>query len=176
MTLKTTFAKAACIALVSLASASAHAGWGGGFFACKKTPIADVTDLTITEGAVALGLNTLASVLPPDIAELLDSSEDITVFAPTDEAFANIPGPILAEIAGDEDILATVLSYHVTPYKIDPRKTRYIREVKTLAGQTLFVSRDRKGFDVNQSDIECQGYRTKNGLVWVIDSVLLPQF
>ena len=176
MTLKSTFAKAACITLVSLASASAHAGWGGGFFACKKTPIADVTDLTITEGAAALGLDTLASVLPPEIAELLDNSEDITVFAPTDEAFENIPGPILGEIVDDPDILATVLSYHVTPYKVDPRKTRYIREVKTLAGQSLFVSRDRKGFDVNQSEIECQGYRTKNGLVWVIDSVLLPQF
>jgi hypothetical protein len=58
---------------------------------CSGVKIADVTELTITQGAVALELNTLASVLPNGIADLLDSSENITVFAPTDDAFAKLP-------------------------------------------------------------------------------------
>lgn len=163
-------------ALLVLSTSYAIAGWSSGFYACKKTQIADVSDLTITEGAEALGLNVLASVIPPDVAELLDSSEDITVFAPTDEAFGNIPPDILNAIAANEELLTTVLAYHVSPKLVDPRKVLYVRKVGTLAEQKLFVNRTRTGPMVNQSNVECQGYRTANGLVWVIDSVLLPQF
>jgi uncharacterized surface protein with fasciclin (FAS1) repeats len=111
-----------------------------------------------------------------DVANLLDTSEDITVFAPTNEAFANTPPDLLSLIAGDEGVLTTILAYHVVPKKVDPRKVRYIRKYDTLAGQTLFASRDRKSPMVNQSQVDCQGYKTANGLVWVIDSVFLPQF
>jgi uncharacterized surface protein with fasciclin (FAS1) repeats len=163
-------------AVLLLSVTSANAGWRGGYFSCAKTEIIDVRPATITEGAVALGLTTLAGVLPVDVANLLDSSENITVFAPTNEAFANIPSDLLTLIATDENILTGVLSYHVVPKKVDPRKVLYIRKYETLAGQTLFASRDRKSSMVNQSEVDCQGYRTANGLVWVIDSVLLPQF
>jgi uncharacterized surface protein with fasciclin (FAS1) repeats len=158
------------------ASTSANAGWKGGYHVCEDTHITDVSDLSITEGAAVLELTTLASVLPPDIAELLDSSEDITVFAPTDEAFAKIPEAVLNAIASDETILKTVLSYHVSPQRVDPRKIYHPRKVDTLAGQDLFLSVSMDGPKVNQSNIDCQGYRTRNGLVWLIDSVLLPQF
>jgi uncharacterized surface protein with fasciclin (FAS1) repeats len=164
------------MALFLLTTTSANAGWRSGYFKCAKTDIIDVRPATITEGAVTLGLTTLASVLPMDVAELLDSSEDITVFAPTNEAFGNIPGELLTLIASDEDILTTVLAYHVVPKKVDPRRVGYVRKYDTLAGQTLFASRDRTGPMVNQSEVECQGYRTANGLVWVVNSVFLPQF
>jgi uncharacterized surface protein with fasciclin (FAS1) repeats len=163
-------------AMLLLTVTSANAGWRGGYFSCAKTDIIDVRPATITEGAVSLGLTTLASVLPMDVANLLDTSEDITVFAPTNEAFANIPTALLNLIASDEGILTTILAYHVVPKEVDPRKVRYIRKYDTLAGQTLFASRDRKSPMVNQSQVDCQGYRTANGLVWVIDSVFLPQF
>ncbi|MES9969594.1 MAG: fasciclin domain-containing protein [Candidatus Thiodiazotropha sp.] len=162
--------------MLLLSTTAANAGWRGGYFKCAKTEIVDVRPATITEGAVTLGLSTLAAVLPADVANLLDSSEGITVFAPTDAAFGNIPGDLLTLIASDEDILTAILSYHVVPKEVDPRRVRYIRKYDTLAGQTLFASRDRKGPMINQSEVECQGYRTANGLVWVIDSVLLPQF
>lgn len=162
--------------LLFFAATSANAGWRGGYLGCAKTQITDVSHLTITEGAEALGLNTLVSVLPADVAELLDNSEGVTVFAPTDEAFGKIPDEVLAAIASDEDVLKTVLAYHVSPQEVDPRKIAYIRKKATLAGQSLFLSRDRNGPMVNQSEVQCQGYRTANGLVWLIDSVLLPQF
>jgi uncharacterized surface protein with fasciclin (FAS1) repeats len=163
-------------AMLLLSATSASAGWRGGYFSCAKTDIIDVRPATITEGAVSLGLTTLASVLPMDVATLLDTSEDITVFAPTNEAFANIPPDLLTLIASDEGILTTVLAYHVVPKTVDPRKVRYVRKYDTLAGQTLFASRDRTSPMVNQSQVDCQGYKTANGLVWVIDSVFLPQF
>jgi uncharacterized surface protein with fasciclin (FAS1) repeats len=163
-------------AMLLLSATSANAGWRGGYFKCAKTEILDVRPATITEGAVSLGLSTLAAVLPMEVAELLDSSEGITVFAPTDEAFENIPPDLLTLIASDQDILSAILSYHVVPKEVDPRKVRYVRKYDTLAGQTLFANRDRRSSMVNQSEVDCQGYRTANGLVWVIDSVLLPQF
>ncbi|MES9991938.1 MAG: fasciclin domain-containing protein [Candidatus Thiodiazotropha sp.] len=163
-------------AMLFLFTTSANAGWRGGYFKCAKTDIIDVRPATITEGAVSLGLSTLAAVLPMDVAELLDTSEGITVFAPTDEAFGNIPGDLLTLIASDEDILTTILAYHVVPKEVDPRRVRYIRKYDTLAGQTLFANLSRSGPMVNQSEVDCQGYRTANGLVWVVDSVFLPQF
>jgi uncharacterized surface protein with fasciclin (FAS1) repeats len=163
-------------AMLLLTATSANAGWRGGYFSCAKTDIIDVRPATITEGAVSLGLTTLASVLPMDVANLLDTSEDITVFAPTNEAFGNIPPDLLNLIASDEGILTTILAYHVVPKKVDPRRVRYVRKYDTLAGQTLFASRDRKSPMVNQSEVDCQGYKTANGLVWVVDSVFLPQF
>lgn len=162
--------------LLAMSVNKVSAGWGGGYYSCAKTPIVDVSDLTMTEGAEALGLDILASIIPDSVAELLDTSENITLFAPTDEAFESIPTDIAAAIIGDEAILTTVLAYHVTPKKVDPRRVLYIRKLNTLAEQKLFASRTRNEPMVNQSNVSCEGYRTANGLVWVIDSVLLPQF
>ncbi len=154
----------------------ADANWRGGHLTCAKTKIADASHLTITEGAAILGLNVLASVLPAEVAELLDTSEGITLFAPTDEAFGNVPADILDAIASDEEVLTTVLAYHISPNEVDPRRAFFIRKADTLAGQPVFLNRSRSGPMVNQSEVECQGYRTANGMVWLIDSVLLPQF
>ena len=160
--------------LLLMPAKEAPAAWGSK--ACLKTKTADVSHLTITEGAEALGLNVLVSVMPEAVAELLDSSENITVFAPTDEAFGNIPEEILTPIVSDETLLTTVLAYHVSPKKVDPRRAFWVRKIDTLAEQKLFASRNRGEPMVNNSNVHCQGYKTANGLVWVIDSVLLPQF
>jgi len=69
-----------------------------------------------------------------------------------------------------------VLTYHVTPGQVDPRRTFIPYEVKTLQGQTVFFNRSKSGPQVNQSNINCQGVQTTNGLVWIIDSVLQPQY
>jgi uncharacterized surface protein with fasciclin (FAS1) repeats len=136
----------------------------------------DVSHLTVTQGAVALGLDTLAAVIPPHIAHLLDTSHDITVFGPTDEAFAAIPESVLTAIVGDPAVLEAVLGYHVSPDEVDPRMILRGAKAETLIGQDLFITRGEGGPMVNQSMVGCEGYRTANGVVWVIDSVVLPQF
>ena len=162
------------LAILAASTMSVQAAGSGGFFSCKKTPITDVRPLTITEAAGVLGLTGLADLISPDIAELLDSSQDITVFAPDNDAV----DALLDGVAPNSpDVVDTILAYHVVPKLFDPRKVGYIRKVPSLLGQDLFVSRSKDGPGVNQSNvIDCQGYRTANGLVWVIDSVLLPQF
>ena len=62
------------------------------------------------------------------------------------------------------------------PGRFDPRRVFYIRSVEALQTQDLLVKRCRKNPTINNSEIECGGVHTDNGLVWLIDSVLLPQF
>jgi uncharacterized surface protein with fasciclin (FAS1) repeats len=97
------------------------------------------------------------------------------VFAPTNDAFGKVPAPLLGLIGGDKGLLTTVLTYHVVSGYSDPRKPIFPREVKTVQGQTIFVEYDMNP-QVNQSNASCQGVKTRNGIVWLIDSVLLPQF
>jgi uncharacterized surface protein with fasciclin (FAS1) repeats len=98
------------------------------------------------------------------------------VFAPTNDAFAKIPSAVLGAIGSDAALLTAVLTYHVVPGSADPRAAGR-RQVDTLQGQSLFVGFERgTGPEVNQSIADCTAVHTTNGTVWIIDSVLLPQF
>ena len=72
--------------------------------------------------------------------------------------------------------LTDVLLYHVVAGHFDPRRVFYVRSVDSLLMQDLFVKNGRKNPSINNSEIGCTGVQTDNGLVWIIDSVLLPQF
>ena len=109
------------------------------------------------------------------LADTLAGPGPLTVFAPTNAAFGKIAPAVLNVIGGDMGVLSAVLTYHVVPGKADPRKP-WKREVKTLQGQTLVVGYDKDGASVNQSNADCTAVRTNNGTVWIIDSVMLPQF
>ena len=136
-----------------------------------------VFDGTIVDAAVATpALSTLVDlVVRANLVDALRAPGNLTVFAPTNDAFAAIPEPVLTAIGGDNDLLTAVLTYHVAPRYVDPRRSIVPREVSTLQGQTVFVAWDGAP-QVNQSNAACQAVRTTNGTVWIIDSVLLPQF
>ena len=158
-----------------------HYNWKGkyksDYFACATTHPVEF-DGTIAEAAIATeALSTLVElVVAAGLVDALNGEDPLTVFAPTNEAFENIPDTVLGAIGADVDLLTAVLTYHVVPGLKDPRWTyRKIREVETLQGQTLFFNRD-SGPQVNQSNVACQPVHTTNGIVYVIDSVLLPQF
>jgi uncharacterized surface protein with fasciclin (FAS1) repeats len=135
-------------------------------------------DGTVVDAALALPeLSTLVdAVVAAGLDDDLAEAEDITVYAPTNDAFAAVPGVVLDAILADEALLGAVLTYHVSPVLDDPR--RYVPAVRrdTLQGQKVFFSRYGQEPRVNQAAVDCQGYRTDNGFVWLIDSVLIPQF
>ena len=137
--------------------------------------------VTIAEVAVANPLDNLdrlvAAVLAADpgvLEALSDPEAELTVFAPDNDAFDAVPDSILNAL--DSELLTDILLYHVLAGYFDPRRVFYIRTVDSLLGQDLFVKRGRRNPTVNQSDIECAGVRTDNGLVWLINSVLLNQY
>jgi uncharacterized surface protein with fasciclin (FAS1) repeats len=148
-----------------------------GFADCRRTQAVDFNG-TIVDAAIATpALSTLTSlVVAAGLAEALSAPGDLTVFAPTNDAFGKIPGAVLGAIGGDPAVLTAVLTYHVVAGKADPRGARKT-EVTTLQGQQLLIGYERgTGASVNQSTADCTAVRTTNGTVWIVDSVLLPQF
>jgi uncharacterized surface protein with fasciclin (FAS1) repeats len=189
--------KAACLlaaigfsALASTASAEGNNyNWKGryyghhynNYYECYTTPAVEFPG-TIVEAAIATpALATLVTAVlaaNPAVAEALANPDaSLTVYAPTNDAFAAVP--ILDIVLADQDLLTSILLYHVTagvkPH-YDPRwVNKNAFEVDTLNGQTVFYNRNG-GPQINNSNVSCQAVKTTNGVVFVIDSVLLPQF
>jgi uncharacterized surface protein with fasciclin (FAS1) repeats len=145
--------------------------------ACLKTD-AQVFQGTIVDAAVATpAFSTLVGALhAANLVTALQGPGPFTVFAPTNEAFDNIPASLLQAITSDAALLTGVLTYHVAPDSVALRRSSRIRDVDSLQGQTLFLSVEEDSGRVNQSNIACQAVRTTNGTIYIIDSVLLPQF
>jgi uncharacterized surface protein with fasciclin (FAS1) repeats len=153
---------------------------GREFLRCLSTPAVEFHG-TIVDAALATpDLKALAdAVVAAGLAETLSGPGPFTVYAPTNAAFAKIPPAILSALVADRALLTAVLTYHVSPGKgrhLDPRQVLFQpREAKTVQGQTVFYSRNGDA-QVNQANAACQPVRTTNGVVFLIDSVLLPQF
>jgi uncharacterized surface protein with fasciclin (FAS1) repeats len=164
-------------ALVLSASISSVANAGQTLGACNSINLANF-DGSIVDAAIATPeLSTLVdAVVAAGLADTLATTENITVYAPTNDAFAALPEGILNTIVGDVNTLTDVLTYHVSPRNQDPRRFVNSTRRSTLNGQKVFFSRFDSEARVNQAAVNCQGFRTDNGLVWIIDSVLLPQF
>ncbi|RVT52216.1 fasciclin domain-containing protein [Rubrivivax albus] len=169
-------ARAGAIA-AALSAVTSAAVAAPSFAECRRTQAVEFPG-TIVDAAIATpALSTLTSlVVAAGLADALSAPGDLTVFAPTDDAFAKIPAGVLGAIGSDPAVLTAVLTYHVVPGAADPRRA-VKREVTTLQGQSLLAGFEKgTGASVNQSTVDCTAVRTTNGTVWIIDSVLLPQF
>jgi uncharacterized surface protein with fasciclin (FAS1) repeats len=166
------------VAAIAIAAASTAATAATGpFYNCIKKDLVQV-DGTVVDAAVATPeLSTLVSlVTSAGLGEALATTENITVFAPTNDAFAKIDPDVLAAIGGNADVLGAVLAYHVVPGQHDPRRWSSPVSRNTLGGAPVYLHHDGKRALVNSSKVNCTGVKTSNGTVWLVDSVLLPQF
>ena len=162
----------AALSLTMASGASAQS-----FGECVTTNKAEF-DGTIVDAAIATPeLSTLVDlVVAADLADALATTENITVFAPTNDAFAALPAELVDVVVGNTDLLTAVLTYHVTTGAPDPRKLSGSLATRkaTLQGQSVYFGRSGGAARVNGAGISCQGVKTDNGTVWIIDSVLLP--
>ncbi|MEO8935654.1 MAG: fasciclin domain-containing protein [Burkholderiaceae bacterium] len=132
----------------------------------------------IIDTAVAAGsFKTLAAALTAaNLVETLKGKGPFTVFAPTDEAFAKLPAGTVEGLLKDIPTLTSILTYHVVAGKVMAADVMTMdgRSAKTVNGATLAIS-TKDGVKLNgattvvKTDIECT-----NGVIHVIDSVLLP--
>jgi uncharacterized surface protein with fasciclin (FAS1) repeats len=121
-------------------------------------------------------LSTLVTaVKKADLVDTLNSAQGITVFAPTNDAFAALPKATLDKALGDPNgLLTTVLTYHVVQGQLTP--DQLAGSHKTLQGGTLEVTGSGEDFTVNgNSGVVCGNIKTANATVYLIDQVLLPQ-
>lgn len=127
----------------------------------------------IVDTAVAAGsFKTLAAALKAaDLAGALKGDGPFTVFAPTDEAFAKLPEGVVADLLKPENKakLQAILKYHVVSGKIMAGDVLKAMEVSTLEGSVAPVGLTVGGANVIKTDIKCS-----NGVIHVIDSVILP--
>lgn len=159
--LRKTFVGFAAGALVSLASVNANA--------------ADIVDTAVKAGQ----FNTLAAALTVgDLIVVLKGDGPFTVFAPTDEAFKKLPPGTVENLLKPENKaqLVKILTYHVVPGKVMSsalagKKT----EAKTVEGEMVMVDATVSGVTVNNAKVVTADVAADNGIIHVIDTVLIPK-
>ena len=131
----------------------------------------------IVQTAVAAGtFKTLVSLVKQaGLAGALSGPGPLTVFAPTDAAFAKVPKATLAALAKDKAKLKAVLLYHVAKGKLTAAKVVKLRSVKTLNGQSLKVRVSHGTVTVGGSRVIKTDIGASNGVIHVINKVLIPR-
>ncbi|MEV3980380.1 fasciclin domain-containing protein [Nonomuraea sp. NPDC049758] len=120
-------------------------------------------------------LSTLvAAVKKAGLVDTLNGADGITVFAPTNQAFAKIPKMTLAKVLADKKMLTSILTYHVVAGRKTPDDLRRGR-FTTLQGSTVATRGSGTAYAVNNARVVCGDVATRNATVYIIDTVLMPK-
>jgi len=115
----------------------------------------------------------VAAVTAANLGDTLNSAEDITVFAPTEEAFAKIPKKDLNALLADKAALTAVLTHHVVPGRLSPADVA--GEHETLNKDMITVEGSGEDFTAEGATVVCGNVQTANATVYLIDSVMMPK-
>jgi uncharacterized surface protein with fasciclin (FAS1) repeats len=131
---------------------------------------------TIVDVAVANGsFKTLvAAVQAAGLAETLSGTGPFTVFAPTDAAFAKLPAGTVESLLKDKEKLKAILTYHVVSGKVMSTDVVKLTSAKTVNGQNVTIDA-KNGVKVNNATVVTADVPASNGVIHVIDTVLLPK-
>lgn len=142
-------------------------------------PRAEAADRDIVDTAVAAGsFKTLAAAIEAaGLVDTLKGSGPFTVFAPTDEAFAKLPAGTVENLLKPEnrEQLKAVLTYHVVPGKVTAAQVTRLDSAKTVNGQTVRISTSGGAVMVDDAKVVKTDVTASNGVIHVIDSVMLPK-
>lgn len=140
----------------------------GSFEAMAKVPVA-----TAASGNPVLS-TLVTAVKKANLVDSLNGAQGVTVFAPTNDAFAKIPKADLDKVLADDATLKKVLTYHVVPEQLSPDTLAGTH--KTLQGGELTVTGSGTSFTVNgTSMVVCGNVSTANATVYIVDTVLMPK-
>jgi transforming growth factor-beta-induced protein len=141
-------------------------------------PTATPAPKTIVDIAVADGrFSTLVTaVQAAGLVETLSGEGPFTVFAPTDDAFAKLPKETLENLLKPEnkDQLVKVLTYHVVPGKVMASDVVKLSEAQTAAGEPIAIKVEGNKVFVNDAQVILTDIEASNGVIHVIDTVILP--
>lgn len=136
----------------------------------KTATTGDIVDTAVAAGS----FNTLVTaVKAAGLVDTLKGPGPFTVFAPTDEAFAKLPAGTLDALLKDKDKLAAVLTYHVVAGKVMAADVAKLSSARTVQGQSLTID-TKSGVKVGAANVVKTDIVTSNGVIHVIDTVLLP--
>lgn len=132
------------------------------------------TDPVATAASNNPALKTLVTaVTKAKLGPTLNSAKDITVFAPTNDAFSAMDKATMDKAMGDpKGLLTTVLTHHVVEGRLAPEDLAGTHE--TLAGDKITVKGSGENFTVGEAKVVCGDVQTANATVYIVDSVLMP--
>ncbi len=122
----------------------------------------------------------LAAAKAAGLADALADGDNLTVFAPTDEAFAALPDGTVEMLLKPEnkDKLVAILKYHVVPRNLTsnmlPGRTIHVKTLKESGDRTISVTKSASGVTVDGASVVSADIKATNGVIHVIDKVILP--
>lgn len=132
--------------------------------------MADIVDTAVSAGS----FNTLvAAVKAANLVDTLKGSGPFTVFAPTDDAFAKLPAGTVDALLKDIPKLKKILTYHVVSGKVMAADVVKLKSATTVEGSDVKIDASN-GVKVNDSNVVTPDVVADNGVIHVIDTVLLP--
>ncbi len=143
----------------------------GSFIKVSTKIQSDIVDTAVSAGS----FNTLVTaVKAADLVGTLKGNGPFTVFAPTDAAFAKIPADVLNGLLADKDALRKVLLYHDVAGKVTASDVVKLSSVPTAQGSNVMVD-SSNGVKINNATVVKADIMASNGIIHVIDTVLLPK-
>jgi len=120
-------------------------------------------------------LSTLVTaVTKAGLVDTLNNAQALTVFAPTNAAFAKIPADTLAKVLADKQALTNILTYHVVQQRQGPTDLD-AGTLTTLQGGAIRTAKSGDTYTANDARVVCGNVQTRNATVYLIDTVLMPK-
>ena len=138
-----------------------------------EAPAPDIVDTAVAAGT----FTTLAAALEAaGLVETLKGEGPFTVFAPTDEAFAKLDKKLLDDLLkpANKDRLVAILTYHVVPGKVTAADVVKLNKAKTVQGEEITIKVEGNTVRVNDAKVTQTDIAARNGVIHVIDTVILP--
>lgn len=134
----------------------------------------DVVEVAVENGSFT---TLVAAVKAAGLVETLQGKGPFTIFAPTDAAFSKLPEGTVEMLLKPEnkDKLTAVLTYHVVSGKVMAADVIKVDSAKTLQGQSVMVKADSMDVTINDAKVVKADVKASNGVIHVIDTVLLPK-
>ena len=170
------------VGLTVLAAASVHAD---DHPRARKSPLrsmpakgdSEQADIVVTAASTGNFRTLINALVATDLVGALKGDSGFTVFAPTDEAFGKLPKDAVAALLkpANREALTALLKFHVVPGKLTAKALRKASTATSLNGATLAFEGDGHGLKVEGANIIKADILCANGIIHVIDSVLMPQ-
>ena len=159
------------IAAACVLGIAAVTGTYAGHYGYEKTHSMDVVHTAYKSNLKTL----VAAIDAAGLSETLMNGGPFTMFAPTDEAFAELPEGTLENLLKPENKsdLAAILTYHVVPGKVMAYDVFKLKSATTVNGEEITITID-EGIKVNDSSVTQFDIMAQNGVIHKIDKVLLP--
>jgi uncharacterized surface protein with fasciclin (FAS1) repeats len=133
--------------------------------------MADIVDTAVSAGSFS---TLVAAVKAAGLVDTLKGAGPFTVFAPTDEAFAKLPAGTVEGLLKDLTKLKKILTYHVVSGKVMAADVVKLKSAKTVEGSDVKIDASNGGVKINDSTVTTPDVATDNGVIHIIDTVLLP--